>query len=174
MEFSRQEYWSGQPFPSLGDLPHPGIESQSPALAGGFFTFWASREVRVNKGAKKIGVVGGGQDTLEEALSGCVFPHHSVGSSLFLCSCVQGLRSKGSSTRGFIPVIQEILTSTMVPSVSQRGSGNPLTIVMCGIDSLVWCFLTLCLTVLMPYKLFFNQSLFMKYKNALLTQWSAF
>ena len=27
MEFSRQEYWSGEPFPSPGDLPNPGIES---------------------------------------------------------------------------------------------------------------------------------------------------
>ena len=32
MEFSRQEYWSGLPFPSPGDLPHPGIEPGSPAL----------------------------------------------------------------------------------------------------------------------------------------------
>ena len=41
MEFSRQEYWSGLPFPSPGDLPNPGIESaslMSPALAGAFFT----------------------------------------------------------------------------------------------------------------------------------------
>ena len=30
--FSRQEYWSGLPFPSLGDLPHPGIKPRSPAL----------------------------------------------------------------------------------------------------------------------------------------------
>ena len=37
MEFSRQEYWSGSPFPSPGDLPDPGIEPMSPALAGGFF-----------------------------------------------------------------------------------------------------------------------------------------
>ena len=36
--FSRQEYWSGLPFPSPGDLPDPGIEPVSPALAGGFFT----------------------------------------------------------------------------------------------------------------------------------------
>ena len=39
--FSRQEYWSGLPFPSPGDLPDPGIEPaslMSPALAGGFFT----------------------------------------------------------------------------------------------------------------------------------------
>ena len=41
MEFSRQEYWSGLPFPPPGDLPDPGIEPMSPtapALAGRFFT----------------------------------------------------------------------------------------------------------------------------------------
>ena len=32
MEFPRQKYWSGLPFPSLGDLPDPGIEPRSPAL----------------------------------------------------------------------------------------------------------------------------------------------
>ena len=32
MEFSRQEYWSGLPCTSLGDLPDPGIEPESPAL----------------------------------------------------------------------------------------------------------------------------------------------
>ena len=32
MGFSRQEYWSGLPFPSPGDLPDPGIEPGSPAL----------------------------------------------------------------------------------------------------------------------------------------------
>ena len=32
MEFSRQEYWSGLPFPSPGDLPNPEIEPGSPAL----------------------------------------------------------------------------------------------------------------------------------------------
>ena len=44
MGFPRQEYWSGLPFSSPGDLPNPGIELESPALeadsctAGGFFT----------------------------------------------------------------------------------------------------------------------------------------
>ena len=41
MGFSRQDSWSGLPFPSPGDLPDPGIEPTSPvspALAGGFFT----------------------------------------------------------------------------------------------------------------------------------------
>ena len=32
MEFSRQEYWSGLPFPSPGDLPNPGIEPGSPTM----------------------------------------------------------------------------------------------------------------------------------------------
>ena len=31
-EFFRQEYWSGLPFPSPGDLPHQGIEPEHPAL----------------------------------------------------------------------------------------------------------------------------------------------
>ena len=36
--FSRQEYWSGLPFPSPGDRSDSGIELASPALAGRFFT----------------------------------------------------------------------------------------------------------------------------------------
>ena len=45
MEFFRQEYWSGLPFPSPGHLPNPGIESvslMSPALADRLFTTGAS------------------------------------------------------------------------------------------------------------------------------------
>ena len=41
MEFSRQEYWSGFPFPPPGELLDPGLKStapESPALVGGFFT----------------------------------------------------------------------------------------------------------------------------------------
>ena len=38
MGLSQQEYWSGLPFPSPGDLPNPGMKPTSPALAGGFFT----------------------------------------------------------------------------------------------------------------------------------------
>ena len=47
---SRQEYWSGLPFPSPGHLPDPAIElasHASPALAGGFFTTSATWEARV-------------------------------------------------------------------------------------------------------------------------------
>jgi len=38
MGFPRQEYWSGLPFPTRGNLPNPEIEPESPALAGIFFT----------------------------------------------------------------------------------------------------------------------------------------
>ena len=38
MDFSRQEYWSGLPFPSPGDLPDPWIKPAFPELAGRFFT----------------------------------------------------------------------------------------------------------------------------------------
>ena len=47
MGFSKQEYWSGLPFPSPGDLPNPRIEPAtpvSPTLAGGFFNTCATWE----------------------------------------------------------------------------------------------------------------------------------
>ena len=40
--FSRQEYWTGLPWPSPGDLPSLGIKPGSPALARGFFTVLAT------------------------------------------------------------------------------------------------------------------------------------
>ena len=45
MRFPRQEYWSGLPFPSPGDLPGPGIEPMSPephVLAGKVFSLYQS------------------------------------------------------------------------------------------------------------------------------------
>ena len=51
MEFSRQEFWSGLPFPPAGDLPDLGIEPESPVslgLADGFFITNTTREARVS------------------------------------------------------------------------------------------------------------------------------
>ena len=42
MGFSRQQYWSGLPFASPGDLPNPGIKPRSSALQVGFFSTWAT------------------------------------------------------------------------------------------------------------------------------------
>ena len=50
MGFSRQEYWSGLPFPSPGDLPDPGIEPGSPALGADALT---SEPPLLKKGRKK-------------------------------------------------------------------------------------------------------------------------
>ena len=55
--FSRQEYWSGLPWPPPGDLPDPGIESvslMSPALAGRFFTTSATWEAQMQTTTYKI------------------------------------------------------------------------------------------------------------------------
>ena len=50
MGFSRQEYWSGLPFPPPGDLPDPWVQDlsvKSPALAGAFFTTSATWEAQI-------------------------------------------------------------------------------------------------------------------------------
>ena len=48
MGFSRQEFCSGLPFPSLGDLPNPGIEPGSPALQADSFIIWATKRLFLN------------------------------------------------------------------------------------------------------------------------------
>ena len=53
MGFSRQEYWSALPFPTPGDLPHPGIKlasPSSPALVDKFFTTSTTWEARDSRG----------------------------------------------------------------------------------------------------------------------------
>ena len=56
-----QEYWTGLPFHSLGDLPDPGIEPESlaaPTLAGGFLTSSATREALVTLLEAKCSLLG--------------------------------------------------------------------------------------------------------------------
>ena len=55
--FSRQEYWSGLPFPSPGDLPNPGIEPRSPALLADALPSEPPGEVRGYEDAFKVGKV---------------------------------------------------------------------------------------------------------------------
>ena len=52
VEFSRQEYWSGLPFPSPGDLPYPGIKPGSAALQADS-TLLATREAPIKNKIKK-------------------------------------------------------------------------------------------------------------------------
>ena len=58
MEFPRQEYWSGLPFPSPGDLLDQGIELASPessALAGRFFTIEPMRPGSISRSERSPG-----------------------------------------------------------------------------------------------------------------------
>ena len=52
--FPREEYYSGLPFPSPGDLSDPGIELESPALAGRFFTTKPPGKPRSEGGISKF------------------------------------------------------------------------------------------------------------------------
>ena len=54
MGFSRQEYWSGLPFPSPGDLPDPGIKPRSPALEADALTSESPGKQVSNLQDKKI------------------------------------------------------------------------------------------------------------------------
>ena len=53
MGFPRQDYWSGLPFPSPGDLPNPGVKPTSPALAGKLFYTDLTKQPQ-NTGSKKM------------------------------------------------------------------------------------------------------------------------
>ena len=79
--FSRQEYWSGLPCPSPGDLPDPGIEPTplaSPAPAGGFFTTSATRQWGLNPITSVPTRNGKGEDTqrrpCEDGEMGAMWP----------------------------------------------------------------------------------------------------
>ena len=72
MEFSRQEYWSGLPFPSVGDLPHPGL---NPGLLHcSEIVYWlsfpggsAGKQSACNAG--DLGSILGGEDLLEKGMA---------------------------------------------------------------------------------------------------------
>ena len=57
MKFSRQEYWNGLPFPPLGDLPHPGIETRCPGLQADSLlsqsSYWAVEERALKQGGRE-------------------------------------------------------------------------------------------------------------------------
>ena len=79
-EFSRQEYWSGLPYPSPGDFANPRIKPvclASSALAGGLFTNWATREaLEVLKSSKS---------------NPCLHPMKVTFVELFICAHTQAI-----------------------------------------------------------------------------------
>ena len=66
MGFFRQEYWSGEPFPSPGDLHHPRIEPGSPTLQADSLPSESSRE---EKGVTDDEMVDGIIDTMDMSLN---------------------------------------------------------------------------------------------------------
>ena len=75
MGFSRQEYWSGVPCPSPGDLPDPGIESASltsPVLAGWFFFFYHWSNLGSSSQGSQICAIRGGAEFDENMIRLCV------------------------------------------------------------------------------------------------------
>ena len=77
--FSRQEYWSGLPFPPSGDLPDPGIELSSlasPASAGRFFTTGATWEAQ--SVAQTPSRTPGGGETEQKGVESCQRRCHAV------------------------------------------------------------------------------------------------
>ena len=64
MGFSRQEYWSGLPFPSPGDLPNPGIEPGSPALQADALSSEPPRKPGTDLRCVSVREMNSSQDTL--------------------------------------------------------------------------------------------------------------
>ena len=88
MGFPRQEYWSGLPFPVLGDLLNTGIKAvslASPALAGRFFTNSATHLLIIGRKWREILVI-------------------ITSKSLLFPQCVQHLRS---SIKGLIRFVSQ-------------------------------------------------------------------
>ena len=102
--FSRQEHWSGLPFPSPGDLPNPGIEHTSlasPALAGGFFTTSATRTRSIS--GRNGGLVAGTDFIPHLALSSTFV--RSSNCTAILCD----LSGKGRKCTFLVPTIRQKL-----------------------------------------------------------------
>ena len=83
MAFPRQEYWSGLPFPSPGDLPNPETESSSPGLADGFFPLShqgsprMAQESTYTRGTSGLAIKRAEQESREEGVHATDGPSHT-------------------------------------------------------------------------------------------------
>ena len=128
MDFSRQEYWSGLPFPSPGDLPDPGIEPvspMSPALAGGFFTtsawevtFWDAvyfflvYPILFTSYLSGIPLNFWSTGGTLFCLSALVVIHKYLGNFYGISVTVLGTRSRGVHKTGQVPALLEFMVYT--------------------------------------------------------------
>ena len=102
MRFSRPEYWSGLPFPTLGDLPDLGIEPTSPALAGGFSTTakptWRDRPFESPEWWEEAELEGGSAPVLfcRQTCMGCLWEEfHTKTSALQPSVAAEGEKAAG-------------------------------------------------------------------------------
>ena len=85
----RPEYWSGQPFPSPGDLPNPGIKPRSPALQGDYLPSQLPGKPK-NTGVGNLSLLQGNFLT-QESTQGLLHCRHIFYQlSYFMISCVKG------------------------------------------------------------------------------------
>ena len=124
VEFSRQEYWSGWPLPSPGDLPDPGIEPASPMLPSGFFTTEAPGKP-INRIARMWA----------KSLQSCLTlldptdhipPDSSVSRQEYCYALLQGI----FPTQGPNPFLRHLL-HWQLDSSPLRHQGSPLTWLPC-------------------------------------------
>ena len=115
MEFPRQEYWSGLPFPCPGDLPDPGIKPKSPALAGRFFFFfyWLSHQGSPSMSNKNVKILIWSRDVKTQI---CTASAWLLSTIKFLIKTLKlfGLVSHVSSSICFYHTINGRITHTFV------------------------------------------------------------
>ena len=111
MRFLGQEYWSGLPFLSPGDLPDPGIEPVSPALEGRFFTAEAPGKPKGRKYSPRKPLV----------REGFPLPLIALFLGIYLCLCLYiAYTSVFMSYSIYKVAYHEFSTSDLSPQVSFR------------------------------------------------------
>ena len=112
MRYSRQEYWSGSPFSSPGNLPNSGIQPTSPSLPSGFFTTSATWEAQSHS-----------------VVSNCLWPHglsspwNSPGQNTGVGSC--SLLQQIFLNQGSNPGLQPRSPTLQVDSLPSEPPENP-------------------------------------------------
>ena len=106
MGFPRQEYWSGLPFSSPGDLSNPGIEPVSPALAGRFFT-----TEPMDGGAWWAAVHGVAKNQTRLSNFTFTFHFHALEKEMATHSSVLAWRIPGTGESGGLPAVYGIAQS---------------------------------------------------------------
>ena len=91
MGFPRQESWSGLPFPTPGNLPNPGMEPRSPALAGGFSATEPPGKPKFTRGSMYVSI-----NALSQITHPPLPPLRPM-STLYVCASIPALQTASSA-----------------------------------------------------------------------------